>query len=51
VYPDMSHATIAERAIPDVLDTFRAVLDGRTTPDTCTATMPGTSGTTPATTG
>jgi pimeloyl-ACP methyl ester carboxylesterase len=45
VYPDRSHGTIAERAIPDVLTTFADVLAGRPTPDTCSSTPPGTAGT------
>lgn len=35
VYERIDHGTVAERAIPDVLTTFAAALDGRTTPTTC----------------
>jgi alpha-beta hydrolase superfamily lysophospholipase len=54
VYPDMGHGTIAERAIPDVLDMFATVLDGRAPPDTCSSMPPGSTPgnpTTPDTTG
>ena len=42
VYPDMTHGTIAYRAIPDVLLTFADALAGRTATDTCSSTTTGT---------